>query len=967
MNEYKNKDKIRTIIIIILLILIILLLITSCTSKLWGRIGDLFTNEGTYEIGDTSDEDVVINGSLKFDRTMATMNLGDEDLKLGFSYEKILPTTFTCYTSDAEIATCYVKDNTVVVKAKKTGFVKVYLETETNGLCYRAVSNVTIKESNRYVTLTSSVNEINVGDSLLLFYTLHDLNKENITIDLSDPSLAGLEIYDGYLKIIGKKKGKLTVTIKVNYQGHTYTASYQITIKEKTNPSKPTSYEGLKNITGDLAFSFDPNKYIYYLSVKNEVSTLSFQVNYSAFSIRYYFNDEIVDSLANLNLNVGQNVIKIIITINGTDTIYYINIYRSDYIPNDLKLTDLKVENASIDPQFDPDIDNYVVTFTDKVSVFASALNGTVTYNYNNKSYQNFNDILVSDNTTLDVIVSNNNEQKVYHLLFKKKKSDDNNLKNLSAQNAKLTPSFTSDQQNYFVNVTPDTPKISFDASLNDNKSSVKYYFNNHQVSSLHDLTLNEGDNIVEIKVTSESGIEKTYTITIHKPIISLSFTKDEYTYYIDDNYMWLPYQILFDQEKESVNLSDINIKITDYDGDYEIKDGGILLKPTRKMIDKTINVELTYLNKKATTKVKFIVKDYFLESEKYEYYLGLLSASAEKDLILNTNFFNDNIKWQETKNGIRIYSAGNPDIYIDLEFDKQKMQVESVNGKDSIKVRFSFSTEGEFDVKVKASYYQDTISDFIVKFHAQNKYVLTLDASEGYFDQFTTVYTFLVEGPFDITDYLTGYKIVDCNYYPLIGFTYENTTYDANNNIVDVQKDMTLKAIYSNEKKENITETKTLYLTDVPLFHNEKYYQEHNISKMIYPTAQGSYIMTLSNNTNKDIVIKKITLQEDSVCTNIGCINMGYIIKDLNNYYLGSNKNYSLLNTTSSLTTEKDLNMAIALKNGEQTEISILWKWLDIDDDVDTSIGNLSETKEYALTIKITYEVEKNACEDAP
>ena len=126
-NEEKNNHRtIKTIIMIIIIIIIILLLITSCTSGFWGRIGGLFNREIDTVIDSNSGKNkVIVNRDLHFNSNYVDFNVSDENAKITFSFDNINPDKFTCSTSNADIAVCYVKDDYVVIEPKGTGIRKI--------------------------------------------------------------------------------------------------------------------------------------------------------------------------------------------------------------------------------------------------------------------------------------------------------------------------------------------------------------------------------------------------------------------------------------------------------------------------------------------------------------------------------------------------------------------------------------------------------------------------------------------------------------------------------------------------------------------------------------------------------------------------------------------------------------------------------------------------------------------------
>lgn len=164
----------------------------------------------------------------------------------------------------------------------------------------------------------------------------------------------------------------------------------------------------------------------------------------------------------------------------------------------------------------------------------------------------------------------------------------------------------------------------------------------------------------------------------------------------------------------------------------------------------------------------------------------------------------------------------------------------------------------------------------------------------------------------------------------------------------------------------------KTLWLTDVPLFHNEEYYKLHGEDKVIYPGAHGYYIMNFKNESPSPVTIKGMTLKEETICiNNKGCLNMGYIIqyrpsdKDNAQYYYGGENQYKILNKdVSPLMPNYEgkiitFNDKITIQSNEEIAISLFWKWVEIDKDsdkLDTMIGNQAAASRFDNTINDKY-----------
>lgn len=85
-----------------------------------------------------------------------------------------------------------------------------------------------------------------------------------------------------------------------------------------------------------------------------------------------------------------------------------------------------------------------------------------------------------------------------------REKSNNNNLKSLSVEGYKLSPGFNKNTLEYTVNLESNVEKIKINATKEDGYASV---------SGTGEKEVQEGDNKFEIKVTSETGKSKVYTV----------------------------------------------------------------------------------------------------------------------------------------------------------------------------------------------------------------------------------------------------------------------------------------------------------------------------------------------------------------------------------------------------------------------------------------------------------------------
>lgn len=336
-----------------------------------------------------------------------------------------------------------------------------------------------------------------------------------------------------------------------------------------------------------------------------------------------------------------------------------------------------------------------------------------------------------------------------------------------------------------------------------------------------------------------------------------------------------------------------------------------------------------------------------------------------------------------------------------------------------SLPIIVTANDEGKAFIHVVGSVFGKTVKEFDIEINIAKKYIVTLSPGEGTYN-LTEDYQFKLgasDKPIDISK-LDVPIMVDpngeCFYYEFLGYAlkgdatetiiYRSTdiiTYqdlEANNYDSEVE----FVAIYNKEdKKELKNESREMWLVDVPLFHNEEYFQKYGEDKVIYPGATGEYTMYFNSDATRDIKITGMTLKEDTVCVDIdkdgtldGCLNMGYIIKDsMGNYLYGSynkKEEYSILNknatskdwikghneTKIDFSPEVKEKLVLKANSSDWLEITIHWQWVDFDDNgfndkLDTAIGNYAYNKFkdtnlntlYRLYVGINFDLEYENC----
>lgn len=128
-------------------------------------------------------------------------------------------------------------------------------------------------------------------------------------------------------------------------------------------------------------------------------------------------------------------------------------------------------------------------------------------------------------------------------------RSNDNSLKTLALSTGELN--FKPSTTEYTVNVENDVEKITITSSLNDSKAKYVTDYRNKEVE------LVEGSNKIEIKVVSEKGTEKVYTLNINRALSSNNSLKslkvnDEKIVLIENEFT---YNVIVENEVAEVKI----------------------------------------------------------------------------------------------------------------------------------------------------------------------------------------------------------------------------------------------------------------------------------------------------------------------------------------------------------------------------------------------------------------------------
>lgn len=977
MNDNLAKKRIRRIIEIIIVIFIILLLITCCTSKYWGRIGYIYNDIDVNIDEDNIDKDIIVNKELSFYEDNYEMSLSDNDLKISYYYQKINPQEITCRTSDALIATCYVKGDYVVINPKQIGKVKVYVEALTNGKKYQGKTNLTIKESQRYIKLNNYKGSIDLNKNKKLYFTYSLVGLTgNVFVKVVDESIVKVTVKDGVVTVTGLKNGKTKIVVSLTYNGKTYEATYDVTVKNSNNKSNDSS---LKNMEGIKDFKKD--KYSYNLSVPFETQKYSLGVttNSGKAKVKYYFNGKEVDNLNDLELNVGNNVVKVEVTAeDGSKTTYEVNIYREEQ-KSSLKLDSLSISKGKLIPNFDPNNLNYNVyvdSNTDTLDVFFNTHND-YSLKYNGKEVDSLKGLKLKEgNNKVEITVKDEYGNELTYTVNIVKdspsnpKSDNNYLLDIES-NLPLNEEFNKDKKNYSLTV-PYEENLNLKGIEEDTNSKVTYKLNGEDIKDL-DINgkLKNGSNKLEIVVESASGKTNTYNVDIFKVYRIVVLDNETYEFKADGISSYtIGYKIYeYLKENETIEIidydeKDISSNIDNYIGTMKVTKGGINLIPEVTMFGKK-KLTIKYKDSYDEAIINFTNDNYFITSEsKYE--INTENGIGEKDIVINNNFFNNEPRIEKNNDGICLYDKLDPNIYICIT--GKDVIIEYLEGSSSIALKVKVTNSGEYNLNVKGFINDEEIANVDIAIVAVEKYLLIIEPNGGFLVEKDTNYSYEEKLEF----YISSDEIVDlnnydayyvdkenCYYYHLKDFNTLNTGLGDSylgKIISDLTNNLTLYAIYSEEDYSvDVEETKKLYLV-LDEYENIFYSEEYN-KKMIYPGIKGLFEIKASSSTLNESFITGITLEEESVCVEPGkCLNMSYKLPyDLTEY--------TILNKTDGKLSIKFTN-PIPISS-EEVKIPLEWKWVEIDDEVDTLIGNKASKEDltYNLTISLDFTVKNSKC----
>lgn len=180
---------------------------------------------------------------------------------------------------------------------------------------------------------------------------------------------------------------------------------------------------------------------------------------------------------------------------------------------NNNYLKSLKVEEASISPEFNKETTSYKISVgkdIEKIKINAEAEDEKAKVEVSGNE-----DLKEGANTAKVIVTAENGDAKTYTITVTKEAKGKLQLASLEINGIKLNETFKPDKYEYTANLNDnsDTKKLDIKAKANDENATIEILGNDNLV---------QGENVITIMVKSKDGKENvTYQIIVNKGVVS--------------------------------------------------------------------------------------------------------------------------------------------------------------------------------------------------------------------------------------------------------------------------------------------------------------------------------------------------------------------------------------------------------------------------------------------------------------
>ena len=334
-------------------------------------------------------------------------------------------------------------------------------------------------------------------DYLLTEYTFkvpNEYTELELRVKLDDPN-ATYEIVGNENFEVGANIVEIVVTA-ANGDVRTYV----LNVYRLANGNKLLSELHVKNGTTEYTLNppFEDITTSYTLDVPNEISSLNITATAS-------YNKTTVSGTGNYNLNTGLNQIHVITTAeNGETETYTVVVNRAK--SNNAYLANLRALEGNFNETFVKTNNNYTMTVDPHIKKLN--INAITEEEHATIKITGNDNFKIGNNVIKIVVTAENGKTNTYQITVNKLGSDVNTLATLTTNRGDVVPAFSPNTSTYNITVGNDITDIIISGTVTDNLSKV-VGFGTYKLAT--------GDNVIEITVTSETGISKVYTVNVFR------------------------------------------------------------------------------------------------------------------------------------------------------------------------------------------------------------------------------------------------------------------------------------------------------------------------------------------------------------------------------------------------------------------------------------------------------------------
>ena len=420
-----------------------------------------------------------------------------------------------------------------------------FVVTAQNGTLSTYTLNVKRLSNDANLNSITLSNGINIGTfnsntytyNASVLYAVSSTNITGVTSNANATITSGTGTWDlsNYGAVINTK----TITVQAENCKSTYSTVIGNTCDSKNyiinvtrgNPSTNSYLSDIK-IDGTTIPLFDKDTLNY--SIGN-VSNSTSQINLTA-TVMDTGLATITSGTGIKNLNLGLNTFQIVVKAeDNTTKTYSIDIYR---LSNNSKLKTLTVNSTplgTLSPSFSSTFYDY---YTYNYDYTVNSLDVNATLDDSKAVITSGVGTYTSSDTTANIVVTaEDGTVSTYIVKLVRGKSTNNNLSSLTITGVNLNETFANSTTLYTTTVLGNVSSIEVNATVEDNRSTI--------ISGTGTHSLNYGNNSIQVRVQSEAGVVKDYTINIvrqMKDIATLddlkvdgttvsSYNKDTYNY----------------------------------------------------------------------------------------------------------------------------------------------------------------------------------------------------------------------------------------------------------------------------------------------------------------------------------------------------------------------------------------------------------------------------------------------------